>query len=334
MRKKMKTKGIDLSGYNIVTDYEKVASDNVNFVILKIIRKDLLPDKLFETHWTGFEKAGVPIQGVYNYSYATTVEKFKSDAQRVLEVLAGRRVMVWLDIEDKTLAAPGNILAEGIRAYGEVIQGAGLQFGIYTYLAFFNDHIKPYLESHHLDYPFWIARYPSTQAMDNHTDPDESRRPEIGRVLYGWQYSSRGIVNGISGYVDLDEWYVDTEAQEAMPDQGQQQEKYITDGFVKELSRLLGLPGNSSASDVLAKTVTVSAKTNRYHASVTALERLMKEYGFYTGAIEADDGKTPVFGNGMAKATALYQAQVVGLKTPDKEWTKGNKSYKKALGLI
>lgn len=325
----MKSKGIDVSCYNVVRDYAAVANDGVDFAILKVINKSLQPDKLFETHWTGFESVGVPIQGVYNYSYATTVEKFKSDAKRVLEVLAGRKTMVWLDIEDKSLAGLGNTLAEGIRAYAEVIRGAGLQFGVYTYLSFYNSYLRPYADT--LDYPFWVARYPSTRAMDNDASPDAGKCPDIGKTLYGWQYSSKGIVDGISGYVDLDEWYADIEAQEVAP--VHPVEDYITDGFKQELAQLLGLPETASPEQVLAKTVTVSAKTNRNHASVTALERLLKEHGYYAGAIEADSGKTPIFGNGMAKATALYQAREVGLRVPDKEWTKGNKSYKKALGL-
>lgn len=326
----MKSKGIDVSGYNVVRDYAAVAADNVDFAILKVIRKDLQPDKLFETHWTGFEGARVPIQGVYNYSYATTVAKFRSDALRVLEVLAGRKTMVWLDIEDKSLRGLGRTLVEGIRAYAEVIQGAGLQFGVYTYLSFWNSYLRPY--SDRLGCPFWIARYPSAQAVYNDKEPDAGKCPDIGKTLYGWQYSSKGIVDGINGYVDLNEWYVDIEARTVAP--VQPAEDYITDGFRSELARLLGLSERTSAEDVLHKTVTVSTGANRNHASVTALERLMAAHGYYTGIIEADIGKTPIFGNGMAKATALYQAREVGLMVPDKEWTGGNKSYKKALGLL
>lgn len=326
----MKSKGIDVSCYNAVRDYAAVAADGVDFVILKVINKSLQPDKLFETHWAGFEGVGVPIQGVYHYSYATTVSKFRSDARRVLEVLDGRKTMVWLDIEDKSLMGLGRTLVEGIRAYSEVIRAAGLQFGVYTYLAFWDSYLKPYADS--LDFAFWVARYPSTQAVYNDQSPDDNKCPNIGKTLYGWQYSSKGIVQGIDGYVDLDEWYVDIEAQRVVP--VQPAEDYIMAGFCVELARSLGLSGTASAEAVLAKTVTVSAKTNRNHASVTALERLMAEYGYYTGDIEADSGKTPIFGNGMAKATALYQAREVGLKTPDKEWTRRNKSYKNALGLL
>ncbi len=37
----------------------------------------------------------------------------------------------------------------------------------------------------------------------------------------------------------------------------------------------------------------------------------MQALGYYTGSIEADTGKKPVFGNGMRKAIILYQANVV-----------------------
>lgn len=326
----MKTKGIDVSTYNIIRDYNAVAADNVDFAIIKIIRKDLQPDKRFEQHWAGFEGAGVPIQGVYNYSYATTVAKFKSDAKRVLEVLNGRKTMVWLDIEDASLRGLGRTLADGIRAYAEVIMGAGLQFGVYTYVSFYNSYLKKYSDM--LQFPFWIARYPSTQLVDNDVDPDASKCPNIGKTLYGWQYSSRGVVNGIDGCVDLNQWYVEIEAQEVAP--VQPVEDYIKDGFQKELAKALGLPEDSTAKEVLAATVTLSARKNRYHASVTPLERLLKEHGYYSGKIEADYGETPIFGNGMAKATALYQAEQVKLSKPDKEWTAGNKSYKKALQIL
>jgi len=66
---------------------------------------------------------------------------------------------------------------------------------------------------------------------------------------------------------------------------------------------------------------------------VTPLEKLIKEHGYCTGIIKAYQGKIPVFGNGMAKAMALYQADIVGLKKPDHEWTKGNKLYRKALQI-
>lgn len=208
----MMRKGIDVSGWNVVADYNAAAADNVEFAILKVIRKDLDPDKLFETHWAGFRAAGVPIKGVYNYTYATYVEKFRSDAMRVVEVLAGRKAKVYLDAEDKVLRGLGMVLIEGIRAYAEVIEAAGLQFGIYTYESFYNSYLKPYEDM--LPYSLWIAKYPSSENMDNDIDPNMTRCPDVGREVEGWQYSSKGIVRGINGNVDLNVWYEDEEGEE------------------------------------------------------------------------------------------------------------------------
>lgn len=324
----MRIKGIDVSGYNPIRDYALAAADGVEFAIIKIIRKDLQPDKLFETHWTGFERVGVPIQGVYNYTYATTVDMARSAAQRVIEVLSGRKTMVWLDIEYSGLAGKGQELIDIINTYAAVIQNAGLQFGIYTYLAFYNANMRKYADQLQ-QYPFWVARYPSTQPMDNNEDPDLNKCPDVGQHLYGWQYSSSGVVQGIPGRVDLDEWYVDIEAQDvATP-----VTDYITEGFAREMATALGLPADSIREEILSATVTISTSKNRYHAAVTPLERLLKEHGYYAGAIEAEQGKTPIFGSGMAKATALYQAAQVELKRPDREWTAGNRSYRTALQI-
>lgn len=327
-RKRMRVKGIDVSGYNYVSNYAAVAEDGIEFAILKILRKDMRPDARFEQHWHGFENAGLPIQGVYNYSYANSAAKFKVDAQRVLEVLAGRKVMVWLDLEDKSLQGLGKTLKEGIRTYAEVIQGAGLPFGIYTYQSFYNGFLAPYKDS--LQYPYWVANYPSNTPITPDKDPDADKCPDIGQQLYGWQYSSKGIVKGINGDVDLDEWYVDVEASSINQPTG----SYLTDGFRRELAAALGLSADATAKRVLENTVTISSRMNRYHAAVTPLERLLKEYGYYTGAVEADQGKHPIFGNGMSKATKLYQSKLLGYRQPDAEWTAKNKSYKKALQLM
>ena len=130
-------KGVDVSSYQGVIDWSKVAAV-IEFAILKVIRKDLQPDKQFENNYKGCMDAGVIVQGVYNYSYATTVIKAVSDAQRVLEVLAGRKVMVWLDVEDKCQEGLGSKLIDIIHAYAGIIKGAGLEFGVYTGEYFYN----------------------------------------------------------------------------------------------------------------------------------------------------------------------------------------------------
>lgn len=194
-------KGIDVSSYQGVIDWTKVKASGVEFAILKVIRKDLEPDKQFENNWAGCTAAGMPIHGVYNYSYATTVAKAKTDAQKVLGILSGRRTRVYLDVEDDCQKGLGRLLIDIINAYAAVIQGAGLEFGVYTGQSFYNSYIKPY----GVKYPLWIARYGK-----NNGKLDESYKPNIADMV-GWQFTSKAQVGGISGNVDMNIWYEEQE---------------------------------------------------------------------------------------------------------------------------
>lgn len=212
----MKTIGIDVSSYQGVINWPEVVKAGVEFAILKVIRKDLDPDKQFEANWEGCAEAGLPVQGVYNYSYATNVDKAVSDARRVVEILNGRKPMVWLDVEDNCQKNIGETLINIINAYGAIITAAGLEFGVYTGLDFYYNYIKPYANK--VLCPFWIARYPSNNTMTMNSKPAESKRPEIVHVLNGWQYSSKGQIPGICGNVDMNELYVAVETVNVMPE--------------------------------------------------------------------------------------------------------------------
>ncbi len=209
----MSVKGIDVSSYQGTVDWKRAAAAGVEFAVLKVIRKDLSPDRQFENNWKGASAAGVPVQGVYNYSYASTVGKAKSDAEAVLGILDGRTPMVWLDVEDSVMKGLGQKLAKIINAYGEAITAAGCKFGVYTGLSFYNLYMKPYADR--ISCPFWIARYLDGASMSITADPADSKRPKIAHELYGWQYSARGRVSGVNGNVDLDEFYVAIETKKA-----------------------------------------------------------------------------------------------------------------------
>ncbi len=201
----MSKKVIDVSSYQGVVNWYKVKASGIEGAILKVIRKDLNPDKQFENNWKGCENAGVPIVGVYNYSYATTLDKARADAKKVLSILAGRRAKVWLDVEDTCQKGLGITLIRIIQAYQEIIEKAGLEFGVYTGLSFYNSYIKPW--AGYLTCRFWIARYPSSAAMPVDKLPSVIKQPVIKHNLEGWQYSGKGKVPGISGNVDMNLWY-------------------------------------------------------------------------------------------------------------------------------
>lgn len=203
----MSKKVIDVSSFQGYIDWKKVKASGIQGAVLKIIRKDLTPDRQFENNWKGCEEASIPIIGVYNYSYATTVNKAKTDAQKVIDILAGRKAKVWLDVEDVSQQGMGATLAEVIKAYQKQIELAGLEFGIYTGLSFYNRNLKPYAREFRCN--FWIARYPSNHVVEVSSNPMANKKPVLASTLEGWQYSSKGRIPGIKGDVDLNLWYGD-----------------------------------------------------------------------------------------------------------------------------
>lgn len=203
-------KGVDVSSYQGNIDWKKAKQSGVDNAVLKVIRKDLSPDKKFEDNWTGCKNSGIAVIGVYNYSYAATVTKAKSDANKVLSILNGRKTKIWLDVEDDCQKNLGALLKDIINAYQEVIEAAGYSFGVYTGQAFYKRFIKPY-ESQIKCTDWWIARYYNGyNKMNLSVNPNETYNPKlnIGKSnIYAWQYTSSGQVNGISGNVDLNVIY-------------------------------------------------------------------------------------------------------------------------------
>ena len=327
-------KGVDVSSYQGVIDWTKAKAAGVDFAILKVMRKDLTPDKQFERNWAGCLAAGVPIQSVYNYTYATTAEKSASDARQVLAILGpDRHPTVVLDYEDKSLPT-GKDAAKIINAYGDVITEGGCKFAIYFGMAYYNENLKdamPYIKQEYKK--GWEARYYNGYKVMNITDDvDESQKPvNFDGELYGWQYTSSGRVDGIEGSVDLDVWYEDIEAADsAVPETA----AYGLADFIVDSRGVWGVSATASAKEIVAKTVTVSTAKNKSHTIVTALERYMQWLGYYTGLVEEDRGKTPLFGNGMKKAIILYQANVVKarVRNQDGELTAGGATWRKLYG--
>lgn len=209
------SKGIDVSSYNSKTDnkgnkipidWNQVKAAGVEFAILKVIQKSLSPDRQFEVNYANANSAGVPVVGVYNYSYATSIEKARQDAVAVISILNERKTTVWLDVEADCMKNLGHNLIDIVKAYAEVILSSGNAFGVYTGLDFYNHYFKPF--SGEMNYKFWIARYPTNNNISFADSPNASYKPQIQNELWGWQYSSKGSVPGIDGNVDMSEVYV------------------------------------------------------------------------------------------------------------------------------
>ncbi len=204
---------VDVSSYNGVVSWEKAKAYGCQGAILKIIRKDLNRDKKFNENYAACNENEIA-WGVYNYSYATTVTKAKSDMKLVCDILdkidkSSFKYGVWFDIEDKVQASLNKTkIAEIINAAQQVVESRGYTFGVYTGKSYYEEHIdRKQVKCQN----WWIARYYRGDArMQIATDPNEKYKPTMANIA--WQYTSKGrfpkiISSGNSGNFDLNALY-------------------------------------------------------------------------------------------------------------------------------
>ncbi len=187
--------GIDVSHHQGVIDWDTAAKE-IDFAILRCgYGSDLSSqdDRQWKANADACTRLGIPF-GVYIYSYATTEEQAKSEAQHVLRLLEGYEpsLPVYLDLEDNSIAescSKEDILRHATLFCG-ILEEAGYTVGIYANTYWWTT----YLTSPEYDkWERWVARYASQTGYD--------------KEYSMWQYTSSGSVAGISGNVDRDYWY-------------------------------------------------------------------------------------------------------------------------------
>lgn len=189
--------GMDVSAYQGVIDFNKVKNEGIQFAILRATVKDQSLDQYFERNLSECLKYKIPVS-VYKYSRALTVEQARAEAQGVIKALKGRKLLVWYDLEDNTQTPLGK---KGIQIIANTFMtelfNAGIACGIYCNVNWYNNLMSDYLKN---NVAFWIARYKKNDTGSF----DESHKPMGIKNLYGWQYTSKGSLAGITGNVDLD----------------------------------------------------------------------------------------------------------------------------------
>ena len=188
-------KGVDLSSNQGAVDFKKIKASGIEFAILRSTLKNGNSDPRFEQYYAQATEVGIPVS-VYKYSYADTPAQSFNEAVSVVKLLNGRLCTIWLDVEDsaqiKKIGKAG--LTNIINAFMDYCIASGYDVGIYCNLNWYKNYISADLKK---KYKFWIARYGK-----NNGTLDEKYRPNVGEAI--WQYTSKGVVNGISGFVDLD----------------------------------------------------------------------------------------------------------------------------------
>lgn len=253
---------IDVSSYNGRVDWKKAKVYGCEGAILKIIRKDLNRDKKFNENFVACNENEIA-WGVYNYSYATTATKAKSDMELVCDILdkidkTHFEYGVWFDLEDKAQAALSKTkIAEIINAAQQVVESRGYTFGVYTGKSYYEEHIaRKQVKCQN----WWIARYYRGDArMQIATDANEKYKPTMANIA--WQYTSKGrfpkiISSGNSGNFDLNVLYKEPVAKKV--------EENIKKPIKKKITYYPRYKGKSSSIVDALKLLSINpSKSNR-----------------------------------------------------------------------
>lgn len=204
----MEYRGIDVSDNQGLIDWKKVKEAGCKFAILRSVRGSGKDDYQFLNNLAGCRQQSIPV-AVYKYTYATNTTDARKEANQVIDLLkrTNLKCKVFWDVEDNSLYyLQPSVLTSVIHEAQKVIEDAGYQFCLYTGYHVYNEKWFDYSG---FTCPLWIARYPYSSDKNLFDLMPDSKKPIVGRALYGWQFSSKGRVDGIGTYVDLDILYDD-----------------------------------------------------------------------------------------------------------------------------
>lgn len=201
-----KIKGIDVSKWQGVIDWAKVAGDGVKFAMIRLgyggkSGAACGVDNFYQKNVEGALANEIAV-GCYFYSYALNVEGAKKEAAFVIQQLArykGRILYpIAFDIEDKTQAGLGKkVLTDMVTAFCSALEAAGYYASFYCNADWARNHLDMQALAR---FDFWLAQWTASPTYTGHT-------------FNMWQSSSKGRVAGISGDVDMDTAFVDYEEE-------------------------------------------------------------------------------------------------------------------------
>ena len=193
---------IDVSGWQGDIDWAKAKADGVEGAIIRLgYGEGNNADKKAQRNISECKRLGIPF-GIYWYSYADTPALAKEEGADVVSKLKQFGVNpsdlaypVYYDLEKWTWEGhkpptDPNVYNNIVNNWYSALQSAGYKnLGVYSYTSYLQGPLK------HADIyakTTWVAQYGARMGFDSF--PTNSR---------GWQYTSSGKVNGISGNVDM-----------------------------------------------------------------------------------------------------------------------------------
>lgn len=240
------SKGIDVSSWQGIIDWDVVKASGIQFAIIRAGYGDET-DNQFARNIAECNRVGIPC-GVYWFSYALTAQEAAQEARRAMAAVRPYKLdlPVCYDLEydtvryarqcgvtiDKALATQMAV------SFCDTVAAGGAHPANYTNL----DYSRRIFDMDALlGFDLWYAWYNDTCNIDD---------------VSIWQYTSSGSVPGIVGNVDMNYCNKDY-TTELVPDSGTSVEKE-SEGF--DMAKLRTLRRGDRGADVHAAMVLMSAK--------------------------------------------------------------------------
>lgn len=193
---------VDVSKYNMINNYNQVANSVEGMIIRAGYRAyrsgELKVDPLFETHIENAIKAKIPV-GIYFFTTAVNAMEGAQEADFAVSLIKKYKLSfpIFVDTEMSNNNHDGRsdkinktVRTEAVVAFCERIKQLGYVPGIYASDSWFVTQLEYEKVK---SYKLWVASY--------------SRTPYRVPKYTAWQYSSKEIIPGITGRVDMSHWY-------------------------------------------------------------------------------------------------------------------------------
>lgn len=193
--------GIDVSKWQGEIDWGKVAGEGVEFAVIRMgyqngFDGEVLVDPYFEQNISGCLTNNIPV-ALYFSSYAKTTEEAKNQAIWICENLKNYNYVnlsIAFDWENWNSFNKLGISLTDINNIADNFMDECVNLG-YKSILYSSKTYLEYVWQNSKNYPIWLANY-------------------VGQTTYQgsykiWQFCQTGIIDGISGYVDINVMYDD-----------------------------------------------------------------------------------------------------------------------------
>ena len=214
-------------------DWKKVKADGVQFAILRSVRRSGNVDKQLASNIKGCLDNGIPFE-FYKYTYATTEVAVRNEAKEVANALVKLGVpkgsRVWYDLEEDSLLNRGKAhMTKLYVAWKDELEKHGFVTGLYMGMYDYNNFVN---KADFKNETKWIARYYlGYKELAFGFEPSLTYRPTAD--CDGWQFTSSGVVKGVSGRLDMNIFYGNIVVPNVAPEYYQTPEFTLIDNLNK-----------------------------------------------------------------------------------------------------